>query len=470
MGRNFLVALGILSVVFPLTKAVAIPESEALKKLQVVPVFVITDSNGVPLPIPRGKELVLPLYLESSKANEQLAALNRSNPSIKARVVALPLNVMNEKVEKLRGDLKDKRLRLVAPIVGSDRDRRQAEAILRDQGLSARQISEGLNTPVFFTKPFLTINTPSGPRGVFFFQYESLVDALAKLPTSQRQALKPQVADVSAVLREIIKEPRDNFTIFPTPDYFVLAKNNNLNPTPPAETLGTSVQQPLDSNPISSFERPPSAPDESQKRPKNVAEIAQSITVRIDGPGPSGSGTMVKKIGKTLYIATAWHVLSNVAKGESVQILFSDGSSINVPYSGFERVGDTDLAFMRVDLVSTKTSLVEPVLAEPSQGGQITVSGWSLATRDNPILYRHLPGTVVSVNPVPSIDGYSILYTTLSPTIPGMSGGPVLNDSGQLVGIHGRAERLPSSNVEGVKDIATTNGQAIPIQLLMQKI
>ena len=57
--------------------ALAIPEADAIKKLDVIPVFVLTDDKGVPLPIPREKNLVLPLYLESAKANQQLAELRR---------------------------------------------------------------------------------------------------------------------------------------------------------------------------------------------------------------------------------------------------------------------------------------------------------------------------------------------------------------------------------------------------------
>ena len=210
--------------------AEAIPEAEAIKKLQVVPVFVITDAKGVPLPIPQEKQLVLPLYLESAKANEQLAALNKSNPSLKAGVVAIPLNVMNEKVVELNKQLKDKSKPLVAPIVGNDSDRTQAVKILKEQGLNDQQIREGLNVPVFFTKPFLTIKTPDGPRGVFFFSYENLENALARLPVAERQKLKPQVADLTAVLREIIKAPQDSFTIFPTPEYFRLVKENQAKP------------------------------------------------------------------------------------------------------------------------------------------------------------------------------------------------------------------------------------------------
>lgn len=206
--------------------AQAIPEADAIKKLQVVPVFVLTDAKGVPLPIPRDKNLVLPLYLESAKANKELASLLKSNPTLKAQVVAIPLNVMNAKVTELNQQLKDKTKPLVAPIVVNDGDRQQAVTLLKAQGLSEQQINEGLNVPVFFTKPFLTVTTPEGPRGVFYLSYESLQNSLTKLPQTDRDKLKPQVADLTAVLREIIKAKDDNYIIFPTPEYFRLVQEN----------------------------------------------------------------------------------------------------------------------------------------------------------------------------------------------------------------------------------------------------
>ena len=39
---------------------------------------------------------------------------------------------------------------------------------------------------------------------------------------------------------------------------------------------------------------------------------------------------------------------------------------------------------------------------------------------------------------VPSVDGYALVYS--NSTLPGMSGGPVLDPEGQLIGIHGRAD------------------------------
>ena len=199
----------------------AIPEADALKKLAVIPVFVLTNDQGVPLPIPKDKLLILPLYLDRSQADREVANFNKSNTQIKARVLPIPLNVANEKAEELNKQLKDGRS-LVAPVVGREQDRQQAIAILKKQGLSDKQIQEGLNTPVFFTKPFLTINTPQGPRGVFFFRFEDLQKALANVPDAKK--LEPQAADLTAVMREIIKAKDDVFVFFPTPEYFQLVQ------------------------------------------------------------------------------------------------------------------------------------------------------------------------------------------------------------------------------------------------------
>jgi hypothetical protein len=212
--------------------AQAIPEAEAYKKLQVIPVFVITDPKGVPLPIPREKALVLPLYIESAQANRELAALNKSNPSVKAIVTPVPLNVMNERILELNKQLKDKSKPLVAPVMVTDADRQQAYTLLKAEGLTDQQIQEGLSVPVFFTRPFLTLNTPEGPRGVFFLGYAELQRALSQVPEGDRQKLKPQVADLTVVLQEIIKSPKDNFVIFPTPEYFRLVKESQAKAQP----------------------------------------------------------------------------------------------------------------------------------------------------------------------------------------------------------------------------------------------
>ncbi|MEN9542177.1 MAG: hypothetical protein RLZZ459_2268 [Cyanobacteriota bacterium] len=216
--------------------AQAIPEEQAIRKLEVIPVFVLVDERGIPLPIPRDKDLLLPLYLQSSAANQQVSALKKSNPSLKVSVAAVPLNVMNAKIAELNKQLKDKTKPFVAPIVGDASDREQAYKLLKSQGLTDQQINEGLAVPVFFTKPFLTINTPQGPRGVFYFTYKDMETAIATLPAADRGKLKPQVADISAVLREIINVKDDNFVIYPTSEYFRLVQDTQNQAKPTAGT------------------------------------------------------------------------------------------------------------------------------------------------------------------------------------------------------------------------------------------
>ncbi|NDC34103.1 MAG: hypothetical protein EBZ51_01640 [Synechococcaceae bacterium WB9_2_112] len=219
----------------------AIPEAEAVKKLAVIPVFVLANDQGVPLPIPRDKTLILPLYLERSQANSELANFQKGNPQIKAQVLALPLNIATEKIEQLNKQLKDGRT-LVAPVVSRDQDRKQAIAILKKQGLSDKQVEEGLSTPVFFTKPLLTLNTPQGPRGVFFFRYDDMEKALGALQDSKK--LEPQAADLTAALREIIKAKDDVFIFFPTPEYFALVKEQQQQQQKQQPKQGSAVAPP----------------------------------------------------------------------------------------------------------------------------------------------------------------------------------------------------------------------------------
>jgi S1-C subfamily serine protease len=211
--------------------------------------------------------------------------------------------------------------------------------------------------------------------------------------------------------------------------------------------------------------------DSQSKNPENrsVATIAQRITVRIEGPGPSGSGTIVGKSGQFYEILTAWHVVSGAAKGESLRILFGNGKHLDIDASNVRRIKSTDMASLKMTIPFDIGIKSLARIGSVQTGDKITVSGWSLATQDNPVLFRLLPGVIVSVASVHTEEGYTLVYTTASPTLEGMSGGPVINDAGLLVGIHGRVERLPIVKIEGVKDIASTNGQAMPMSIFVEE-
>lgn len=112
------------------------------------------------MPIPRDKDLILPLYLDRAKAEAELAAFRKTNPSVKVKLLPIPLNVANEKILELNKQLKTKKL--FGAVIPRPQDRAQAVKLLKAQGLNDKAINDGLSVPVFFTKPFLTINTPRG--------------------------------------------------------------------------------------------------------------------------------------------------------------------------------------------------------------------------------------------------------------------------------------------------------------------
>jgi hypothetical protein len=201
-----------------LRPALAIPEAEATKKLSVIPVFIVADDKGNPLPIPREKALLLPLYLDREQAEKELANARKANPNLKAQLLPVPLNAAQSRIAEVNKTLPDRKV--VAAVVPSRRDREQAIQLLRRQGLDDKAIRDGLVLPVFFTRPFITVKTPQGERALFFLDYASMEQALSRIP--ERSKLQPQAADITAVMAEIIKQPKDNYAFFPTPEYFRL--------------------------------------------------------------------------------------------------------------------------------------------------------------------------------------------------------------------------------------------------------
>ena len=215
-------ALASLPVAIASAPALAIPEEAAVKKLAVVPVFLLTSEQGIPLPIPRGDNLILPMFLQKDRANQELTTFEKANPNAKAKISALPMNVANAKVNEMNIKLKESGKQIVTPVVGSKADMDQAVAILQKQGVSKEDIQKGLSIPVFFHKPFLTIKTPEGSRGVFFMTYQDATTAASKV-----QGTKPEImaVDLTNELAQIVDDKEDRFVFYPTKAFFALMKD-----------------------------------------------------------------------------------------------------------------------------------------------------------------------------------------------------------------------------------------------------
>lgn len=179
-----------------------------------------------------------------------------------------------------------------------------------------------------------------------------------------------------------------------------------------------------------------SSPRSLAKSVRDVRRIARQITVKVVTQGPAGSGVLIKKNGSIYTILTAAHVLKNSNPGEEAYATTYDGVT-HLLDTRMMRLGEeADIAIATFS--SDKSYQVTNVGKFKSLDilDEIYVSGFPLA--DQAISISTITLTRGEVASIGSFDdGYGFSYTAV--TKAGMSGGPVLNQGGQLIGIHGRA-------------------------------
>ena len=172
-----------------------------------------------------------------------------------------------------------------------------------------------------------------------------------------------------------------------------------------------------------------------------VNRIASEITVLVDGINP-GSGVIVAKNGNTYYVLTAKHV---VATEDEYAIATPDGQRYPINYSTVRKLPGVDLALLQ--FTSDKNYRVA-TLANYDYDAKfkyVFVSGWQESKL--PIANRQRlfnAGLLISNDyklafiKDPVSDGYELFYTNITEV--GMSGAPVLDMQGRVIGIHGQSE------------------------------
>ena len=169
---------------------------------------------------------------------------------------------------------------------------------------------------------------------------------------------------------------------------------------------------------------------------EEVDKIAESITVLIDSKNP-GSGVIVKRQGNVYTVLTARHVFKEPEA--KYEIVTPDEKRYLVTYSSIKKMPNVDLAV--VQFTSSQNYTVAKIGNSDLsiRGKQVYVAGFpktSAAIKRS--IYQFEKGEVTANASRPLEDGYALVYS--NNTLPGMSGGPVLNESGEVVGIHGRGE------------------------------
>ena len=164
--------------------------------------------------------------------------------------------------------------------------------------------------------------------------------------------------------------------------------------------------------------------------PTEINQIAGEITVRIEGPR-GGSGVIIEKQGNIHYVLTNWHVVNRAGEYE---IVTSDGGRHRVYYSLVRQIEDIDLAVIPFE--STQSYPVATVADSSGveMNSSVYVGGWPRSGSNlGQRLFLTTAGTLTRRQPPRG--GYTLVYTNLVRS--GMSGGPILNEVGNLIGING---------------------------------
>ncbi len=189
-----------------------------------------------------------------------------------------------------------------------------------------------------------------------------------------------------------------------------------------------------------------SAPVVLSLEPSEINTTAKEGTVRVNGQSP-GSGVIFKKEGDRYYVLTAKHV---VETPDEYEIITPDEQVHPLDYDKIHTLAEVDLAVAEFESEQTYPIIELGDSDAVTEGDSIFVAGWPQSGQAIPYIYQFISGSISGLATRPLPGGYGLIYTNTSRQ--GMSGGPVLDDSGKVVGIHGRAEGkeiyLPNSEFD----------------------
>jgi hypothetical protein len=180
----------------------------------------------------------------------------------------------------------------------------------------------------------------------------------------------------------------------------------------------------------------------------SVGKIAPEVTVWIRGVDDAqnfGSGVIVARSGKTYTVLTAFHVVDSP---DQYTIKAPDG--IDYPLKNIQRFQNADMATVQFDSSSSYTLAKLGNSDATELASSAYVAGYPKAGLNVDAVFTLTKGEISAIIPKNQAkDGYAIAYSTL--TRSGMSGGPVFNDAGEVIAIHGRkeSERSGASIADG---------------------
>ena len=203
---------------------------------------------------------------------------------------------------------------------------------------------------------------------------------------------------------------------------------------------------------------------------ESISQIAREIAVRILSESGAGSGIIVARSGQTYTVLTNAHVL---VEEEAYIVLTADRESHVASRLNSLAFGELDLALVQftsdrpyqvVERGNSQTlEIGEPVYAAGFPNWQPIDEETLEDTREQGVdAFVFTPGEVGMRLERSLLGGYQLGYT--NDVRSGMSGGPVLDASGRLIGINGRL-KYP---IQGIQAFVLDDGSLPSPELFAQ--
>jgi uncharacterized repeat protein (TIGR01451 family) len=174
--------------------------------------------------------------------------------------------------------------------------------------------------------------------------------------------------------------------------------------------------------------------------PPEIAVRAEKFVVRIDGGG-GGTGFIIRKSGNRYTVLTNEHVVSSARKYTVITV---DKQQYQVNISQIHKFSGVDLA--EIEFTSDSNYSVAELsnnLNNLSSGKKVYTYGFNAISEGlTERTSQFLQGTIAGNLPRGS-NGYTLTFNL--PVIPGLSGSPLMDENGKIIGIYGLADRQGGS-------------------------
>src|SRR5579883_1151420 len=201
-----------------------------------------------------------------------------------------------------------------------------------------------------------------------------------------------------------------------------------------------------------------------------IRQLAQAITVRVLSAHQDGSGILINQQGETYTILTNAHVVNY--KG-AYRIQTPDGKTHSaIVINRGDSLKGNDLALLQFQAEENYRTVTLALRANLSENQEVFAAGFPYDSKELLIS----SGKISLLSSQPLVGGYQIGYT--NSVQQGMSGGPLLNLEGKLIGVNGLLNKAILNDAYVYQNASQPSTQqlqrlkqyifAIPIQTLAQ--